>query len=70
TSLIEVITSLKSVYGEEIIIKDKDIETLRFTANFNNKSLEHILNVIALTFNIEVKKVNGVTELYLLEEEP
>lgn len=70
TLLIEVVTSLKSVYGEEIIIKNKDIESLRFTANFNNKSLDQILNVIALTFNIEVKKVNGVTELYLLEEEP
>jgi len=68
TPLREVALCLESVYDKKIIIKNKDLKELKFSASFNNQSLEKVLKVVALTFNIELKQMNQTIELHKQEE--
>ena len=64
TSLSEVVSCLKMVFGKEIIIKNDDLKELEFSASFNNQPLDKILKVVALTFDIEVKQIEQTIELH------
>ena len=67
TLLSEVVAYLESAYDKKIIIRSKDLEELKFSASFNNQSLEKVLKVIALSLNIELKYVNETIELHKQE---
>lgn len=59
TSLDEVIQDLANVYKVDIRIADSNLNKLLLTAQFNNYSLDFILEVIETTFKIEAQKVEG-----------
>lgn len=59
TSLDEVIQDLANVYKVDIRIADSNLNKLLLTAQFNNYSLDFILEVIETTFKIETQKVDG-----------
>ncbi|MBA4407967.1 MAG: hypothetical protein C0397_00920 [Odoribacter sp.] len=59
TSLVEVIEDLEKVYKVNIRLADSKLNGLLLTAQFNNYSLDFILEVIETTFQIEAQKVNG-----------
>jgi len=59
TSLDEVIQDLANVYKVDIRIADSNLNKLLLTAQFNNYSLDFILEVIETTFKIENQKVEG-----------
>jgi transmembrane sensor len=59
TSLDEVIQDLAKVYKVDIRIADSNLNKLLLTAQFNNYSLDFILEVIETTFKIEAQKVDG-----------
>jgi transmembrane sensor len=54
-----VIQNLKKTYQVEIDVSDPEIEKLVLTASFNNKSIDFILDVIRLTFNLELSTENN-----------
>ncbi len=68
TPMTEVVTCLESVYHKQIHIKDDRLKELNFSAKFDDQSLEKILKVLALTFDLEINEVNGVIELAISEE--
>jgi len=59
TSLDEVIQDLAKVYQVDIRIADSNLNKLLLTAQFNNYSLDFILEVIETTFKIETQKIDG-----------
>ncbi len=68
TPLTEVVLCLNKVYGKEITIKNDALKELKFSASFNNQSLNKILKVLALTFDIEIKEVKQTIELHQQEK--
>ncbi len=60
TPLPEVLRYLKNTYHTEIQLKNKELENLLLTAQFEDKSPEFILNVIRLTFDLELTNENGI----------
>jgi ferric-dicitrate binding protein FerR (iron transport regulator) len=65
TPLNEVIQYLNKTYHTDIQFKGKNIEQLVLTAQFEKKSVDFILNVIQLTFDLELTREN---ETYILSE--
>lgn len=59
TPLKEVALTLEKVYHTRIELKDAELENLLLTAQFENKTAEFILDVICLTFNLELTQQNG-----------
>ena len=59
TRLEEVITNLENVYHADIQLSDPSFNDLVLTAHFNNQSIDFILEVIRLTFNLELSTQNG-----------
>lgn len=59
TPLHQVISHLKKVYHIDIQLTDKELNNLVLTAEFNKKPVDFILNVIQLTFDLELKEENG-----------
>jgi transmembrane sensor len=59
TRLEEVINNLKNVYHADIQLSDPSFNDLVLTAHFNNQSIDFILEVIRLTFNLELSTQNG-----------
>jgi ferric-dicitrate binding protein FerR (iron transport regulator) len=59
TPLTQVINHLKKVYRIDIQLTDKELNNLVLTAEFNKKPVDFILNVIQLTFDLDLKKENG-----------
>ena len=59
TSLDEVIQELAKVYKVDIRLADSNLNKLLLTAQFNNYSLDFILEVIETTFKIETQKIDG-----------
>lgn len=56
TPLWKLINVVNEAYGTNIIIGDASLRNLRLTTKFNNESLEQVLNIISLTFDIKVVK--------------
>ncbi len=65
TSLKEVIEQLNKVYRIQIKTDDPQLDQLLLTARFEDRSLDFILKVIALTHGLDVEKEN---ELYVLKK--
>lgn len=63
TPLNEVATTLEKVYQVNIRLADKNMEDLVLTANFLDQPVDFILDVIRLTFNLELTSLD---EQYLL----
>ncbi len=59
TPLSEVITTLEKVYFVNIQLADPALSSLVLTANFNQQTIDFILDVIRLTFSIELTSMNG-----------
>ncbi len=59
-TLKEVIKDLNQFYhGTHIELENKALENCKITSSFNHDSLETVLNVIALTLNLEIEHTNG-----------
>lgn len=56
TELHTVVTMLNDLYPVQIILENRDLEKCRLNAQFNNESIEEIIEVIAATFNLKVTK--------------
>jgi transmembrane sensor len=59
TRLSEVIDDLEKVYHTDIQLSDPSLNNLVLTSHFNNQSIDFILEVIRLTFNLELSAQNG-----------
>ena len=57
TPLGEVITQLNTFYGQQIELKDKSIQDLPITVTFTKEDLSTILDVVAITLNLEVDHI-------------
>lgn len=56
--LSEVIQCLKKVYNINIQVKEPELNDLVLTAHFDKKPVDFILNVVRLTFNLELSEEN------------
>lgn len=65
TRLEEVIRYLSKTYHIEILLENKKLENLLLTAEFEKKPAEFILDVISLTFDLELTQENNT---YMLSE--
>jgi ferric-dicitrate binding protein FerR (iron transport regulator) len=63
TPLQEVIHYLNKAYHSEIQLNGKNLENLVLTAQFENKSIDFILNVVQITFGLQLEHENGVYTL-------
>lgn len=59
TQLNDVIQYLEDIYHIDIQLEDNELEKLVLTAHFENKPHDFILNVIQLTFGLELTRENG-----------
>ncbi len=59
-SLTEVITALEAAYFVDIEFENTAIANCRLSVNFENDSLENILDVVALTLDLQVSKTEGI----------
>ena len=58
TPLSEVVRCLEKVYHIEIQLTEPDLETLKLTAHFDKKPIDFVLDVVRLTFNLELTGEN------------
>jgi ferric-dicitrate binding protein FerR (iron transport regulator) len=61
TDLKSAIGLLSKFFGKEIQLGSDNIANCRLTATFRHQGLQEILQIIATTFNLEVKEENGVS---------
>lgn len=59
TPISDVVAALEKVYFANIQIVDPAINTLVLTASFDDQPVDFILDVIRLTFNLELTSMNG-----------
>lgn len=59
TRLRDVVSDLEKVYHVEIQLSDPSLLELEYTAHFNDQTIDFILDVIRLTFNLELIAENG-----------
>ena len=59
TPLWKLVDVLNEAYGSQIVIGRKELRELRITTTFNNESLDKILEVIHLTFDISISRQDG-----------
>lgn len=57
TPLQNVITDLENRYGVRIIVNDSDILDNRFTSSFDNESLNQVMKVLRITFDIKTRRI-------------
>ena len=63
TPLWKLVAVLNKAYGANIVIGRPELRNLPLTTTFPNESLDRILQIISLTFNIEVEKTGTSTIL-------
>lgn len=54
----EVISCLENSYHVDIEVSQPELNDLKLTAHFENKSIDFVLNVVRLTFNLELSEEN------------
>ncbi|SHN42485.1 FecR family protein [Chitinophaga sp. CF418] len=59
-----VVATLSSAYHKKIIIRNPEIAALKISSNFENKSLDYILEVIAITLNVKYTRNLNNDEIY------
>jgi ferric-dicitrate binding protein FerR (iron transport regulator) len=70
TSLREVIVNLEKVYHTEIQLSDPSLNELVLTAHFDNQPVDFVLEVIRLTFSLELSAQNRQYFLTAAENNP
>ncbi len=68
-TLEEIAIILKRTYNTEIRFENENIQQIRFTAQFKNQSLDKILKVIAMTFELEIQKTDDYIKLLEIKHE-
>ncbi|MEI6766001.1 MAG: FecR family protein [Bacteroidota bacterium] len=56
TEIREVVKVLEMVYGHKITVKKNQLNYCRITATFSNENLDNVIHIIAVTFNMNVKR--------------
>jgi len=56
TKLKSVVETLQKKFGVKIVLKDENLNNLRFTTTFSNQNIDAILSVIASTFELKMSK--------------
>jgi ferric-dicitrate binding protein FerR (iron transport regulator) len=56
TPLWKVVEVLNEAYEDTIVIENNELKKLTLTAQFNNESLESVLDVLSETFEFQVEK--------------
>jgi ferric-dicitrate binding protein FerR (iron transport regulator) len=69
TELSYVFEILEKHYELDVAVNDSSIYNLKLTATFRNESIENIMNVIALSFDLEIIKDKEGFKLILKEDE-
>lgn len=64
SQLPDVLNALNQKFGVNFVVHDNELNKLKLTAKFDNESLDSILDVLKLVFNIEIKN-NGKDYLIL-----
>lgn len=64
SKLQEVVEVLNGVYNEDITIDNNLLKECLLTAKFNNKSLEEIMDILVMTYDLKVKKTSTRLILY------
>ena len=59
TPLWKLVQVLNEAYKTKIVIGKEELKNLRMNTSFYNESLDQVLEVIRLTFNLTVRKENG-----------
>lgn len=59
TPLWKMVQVLNEAYNANIVIQRKELENLRLNTTFNNESLDKILEIIHLTFDITITRKEG-----------
>jgi len=54
-TLKEIAAQLQKAYGIKIVITNKDLEACTMSSSFDNKSIEYIFEVLAMTLNIQYR---------------
>lgn len=54
TPLWKLVEVINEAYNSHIVIGDPALKNMSLTTTFNNESLEQVLNVISITFNIKI----------------
>ncbi len=70
TPLNEVIDYLENVYHAKIELKDEELNELVLTASFDQKPVEFILNVVTLTFDLNLSEENNQFTLSKKKDKP
>ncbi|PLX15835.1 MAG: hypothetical protein C0597_08455 [Marinilabiliales bacterium] len=65
----EITQILEKTYNTKIKFENNSLKELRFTAEFKNQSLDKILKVISLTFELEVEKIDNYIKLLEIKNE-
>jgi len=63
TKLLHVVETLKSFYKEDIVIASSKITNCQLTAKYENYTLEDVFEMLELTFNITVTKIDNRYEI-------
>ena len=63
TPLWKLVEVLNEAYQANIVIDRPGLRTLPLSATFNNESLDQVLEVISLTFNISVTRTEDTIHL-------
>ena len=59
TNLTEVTRQLRKIYNVDIKLNDNELKNLMLTAKFDNKPVDFIINVLQITFDLDVTLKNG-----------
>ena len=59
-SLAQVVQELSMVYGKNIVLASPEIGKCEFTSTFKNESLETILEVLSMTFQLSVEETDNI----------
>jgi ferric-dicitrate binding protein FerR (iron transport regulator) len=65
TPLKEVVQYLNKTYHTQIQLKEENLNELVLTAQFEKKPVDYILNVIQLTFDLQLEQAKNI---YILSE--
>lgn len=63
TPLQNVLADLENRYGVRIIVNDDEILNNRFTSSFDNESLNQVMTVLKITFDIKTRRVRDTIYL-------
>ncbi len=63
TELREVVKVLNNVYHANIMLKDKKLEKVTYTNTFDNQSMESVLHVLEINFDLKIRKSASQIEI-------